>query len=44
MDIKLKDIKNITLEQAGEFYNNLGFAFNIKDGNLKGVILEGGKR
>ena len=32
----IKNIKNITLEQAMEFYKSTGMTFVIKDGKLKG--------
>lgn len=35
--MKLKDIKNITIEQAMEVYRTLGISFIIKDGKLKGL-------
>lgn len=35
-DIKVKDIKEITLEQAYECYMTWGLGFCIKDGIIKG--------
>lgn len=35
--MKVKDIKNITLEQAYEIYKTLGISFIIRDGKLKGM-------
>ena len=32
----IKDILNITLEQCIEYYETLGIAFCIRDGQLKG--------
>ena len=32
----VKDIKNITLEEAMEFYKSTGMTFIIRDGELKG--------
>lgn len=40
MDIKLKDLLGISLEEANCIYSSMNFAFNIKDGKLKGVIIE----
>lgn len=34
--MKLVNIKNITLLEAIEIYNNLGLVFIIRDGKLKG--------
>lgn len=35
--MKVKDIKNITLEQAFEVYKEFGIGFIIKDGKIKGL-------
>ena len=35
MDLKVVDIKNITLEEC-EYFANLGMYFIVKDGKLKG--------
>lgn len=35
MDLKIVDIKSITLEQC-EYFKNLGLYFIIHDGKLKG--------
>lgn len=32
----IKDIKNITLEQALEIYKTMGIGFIVRDGKLKG--------
>lgn len=32
----IKDIKNITLEEALRIYNEMGIGFIIRDGELKG--------
>lgn len=32
----IKDIKNITLEEAMEIYKNMKIGFIIRDGELKG--------
>lgn len=36
--MKIKDIMNITLEEAMETYKNLGIALIIRDGKIKGFI------
>ncbi|MEG0909487.1 MAG: hypothetical protein RSE41_09860 [Clostridia bacterium] len=36
----IKDIKNITIAQAEQFYKDLGIAFICRDGKLKGMIQE----
>lgn len=36
----IKDIKNITIEQAEQFYKDLGVAFICRDGQLRGMIKE----
>ena len=33
----IKDIKNITLEEALRIYNEMGIGFIIRDGQLKGL-------
>ena len=36
----IKNIKEITTDQAKQFYKELGVAFIIRDGKLKGMIKE----
>ena len=36
MNILMKDILNITLEEAVKVYEEMGMAFIIRDGKLKG--------
>lgn len=36
----IKNIKDITIEQAEQFYKDLGVAFICRDGQLKGMIKE----
>lgn len=36
-DIKVKDINNISIEDALNVYNNLGISFIISDKKIKGL-------
>lgn len=36
----IKNIKDMTIEQAEQFYKDLGVAFICRDGQLKGMIKE----
>ncbi|MGL5506339.1 MAG: hypothetical protein ACRDB0_00385 [Paraclostridium sp.] len=40
MNIMLKDIMGITLEEAMEVYEEMGFAFNVSGGKLRGIRVE----
>lgn len=37
MNIKLNNLKNITIEEAQEVYKTMNISFIIRDGKIKGM-------